>query len=81
MGAVYYLQGKTKLAIDTLKNSLNINPRVALTHFNLGIMYALEKNNLKAINCWQEALKINPNFTEATFHLANLKKIIKTGEK
>ena len=58
----YHFAGSDKLAIDTLKKALELDPNSADALFNLGLLSWQVNNDPKtAIQLWERFLKTNPN--------------------
>jgi tetratricopeptide (TPR) repeat protein len=58
-------KGRTDEAIERLQIALQLNPRYAAVHNNLGLAYSLKGREDEAIEQFQSALRIKPNFAEA----------------
>jgi tetratricopeptide (TPR) repeat protein len=69
----YYLSGKTRLqerdylgAIEMFEKALDVNPRSASAHFELGVLYDQQVNDYPAaLYHYQRAITINSNFVSA----------------
>src|SRR5687767_14123564 len=69
----YYLAGKNRLqerdypqAIEMFEKALDVNPRSASAHFELGVLYDQQANDYPAaLYHYQRAITINSNFVSA----------------
>jgi tetratricopeptide (TPR) repeat protein len=69
----YYLAGKNRLqerdyqqAIEMFEKALDVNPRSASAHFELGVLYDQQVNDYPAaLYHYQRAITINSNFVSA----------------
>jgi lipoprotein NlpI len=52
-------------AIDTLNQSINLNPHIAEAHFTRGTIYAARKEYDLALQDFDQAVELNPILTEA----------------
>ncbi len=62
--------GSSEDAIAYAQRALVLNPRDAVLHNNLGIMFAQSGNTVKAIEHFAAALRIDPDFEQAQKNLA-----------
>ncbi len=79
LGTAYYHQGDLPEAVRRYKISLQINPRIAQTHYNLGLtLDALHRNEAaaasyeEAVKCYEEAVRILPYFAPAHAELGGM---------
>jgi tetratricopeptide (TPR) repeat protein len=66
LGNAYRGKGQYDQAIETFKETLDINPYLAIPHLNLAIIYLYQKKDTKkALYHFERALEIEPNFPQA----------------
>lgn len=71
LGSTYAQTGEFDKAIDSLRRSISLNGRVAITHNNLGLVY-LHTNQLRqAHESFDRGLKLEPDSLEILFNLGN----------
>jgi tetratricopeptide (TPR) repeat protein len=59
-------------AIAIGQESLNLNPNMPDTHFNIGVAFLEKGNKEKAKLCFENCLKLNPGFAQAEIMLARI---------
>lgn len=57
--------GKLDLAISTLKDAIELDPRDIRAYFNLAILYDKKNDPQSALKTYQKIIEINPNFPPA----------------
>ena len=72
LAGVYYLRGEFDKAIELCERNLEINPKEAKSHVNMGRAYFLKGSKKKALRCWHAALAIDPEGPEAKECIAKL---------
>ena len=72
LGPAYILAGRLTEAKVALEHSLSLNPRIAETYHNLGVIELRQKNYSKAKGLFVTALKLGPSYAEARSNLASL---------
>lgn len=72
LGAAYYEQGKTSLAIEQYLQSLKINPNFEKARYNLGLAYEDQGKTDLAIEEYKKAIEINPGYIKAHYALGIL---------
>jgi len=81
LGQVNFAEGKNQEAIQSLKKSLELNPKDADVHNYLGVVYLLLSDFPAAEKELEEALKLNPYLTDARNSLGAVQmKTGRTGE-
>ena len=66
----YMQKGDYAQAIERLKSSLDLDPSVYETHYNLAIAYTKAEDYLNASDEYQKALEIKPNEADVFYSLA-----------
>ncbi len=66
----YMQKGDYAQAIERLKSSLDLDPSVYETHYNLAIAYTKAEDYLKASEEYAKALEIKPNEADVFYSLA-----------
>ena len=59
-------------ALDKYRESLRLSPGNPRLHYNLGLVYTLQKSYPKALEHYQNAVELDPEFENAHFNAANL---------
>lgn len=72
LGTSYLMEGNTPLAIKTLLQARELNPRDARIHHELGLAYFARGLGVEAEACFKRALELDPTLTEARLNLAGL---------
>ncbi len=68
---IYYYQSKSyKLAIDSFKKAIELEPEFIDAYYNLGAIYEFTGDNELAIQTYAKLLRINPEDFDATFEIA-----------
>lgn len=67
--AVYMQKGEYTEAIERLKSSLDLDPSVFETHYNLAIAYTNNEDYINAINEFKKALEIKPEVADIYYSL------------
>lgn len=67
---IYMQKGDYAQAIERLKSSLDLDPTVYETHYNLAIAYTKAEDYLKASDEYEKALEIKPNEADIFYSLA-----------
>ena len=67
---VYMQKGDYVQAIERLKSSLDLDPTVYETHYNLAVAYTKAEDYLKASEEYEKALEIKPNEADVFYSLA-----------
>ena len=57
LGFQYYTQGETGKAIENLKKAVQMDPKLKIAHYNLGVVYSQLDSLDKAIEEWQKVLE------------------------
>jgi Tfp pilus assembly protein PilF len=71
LAEAYHAEGKTREAMVHFERALQIEPRQAPVHSNLGVFY-LELGNMgESLAHLEKALEIEPNFGDAHYNLGN----------
>lgn len=68
--AVYMQKGDYTQAIERLKSSLDLDPSVFETHYNLAIAYTNNEDYLNALTEYEKALEIKPDFADIYYSIA-----------
>lgn len=66
----YMRQGDYPQAIERLKSSLDLDPNVYETHYNLAIAYTKAEDYLNASEQYEKALELKPNEPDVFYSLA-----------
>ncbi|MBP3846586.1 tetratricopeptide repeat protein [bacterium] len=66
----YMQQGDYPQAIERLKSSLDLDPNVYETHYNLAIAYTKAEDYLNASEQYEKALELKPNEPDVFYSLA-----------
>lgn len=66
----YLDSGDYENAISRLKSSVDLDPTIFETHYNLGIAYTQAERYPEAVETLQSAIKLKPNFADAYYSLA-----------
>ncbi len=62
LGSAYsHLSGRTKEAIEHMREAIKINPANAMYRYTLGIVYLNNGDTQKAVQEWKESLSLDPN--------------------
>jgi len=62
-------KGEVAEAIKHYSEVLRINPRHAVSHVNLGVMWVRQNRLAEAMTCFETALMLDPNYREARDYL------------
>ena len=57
-------------AISAYQQAIQIDPKLALAHYNLGLIYADQGKLEDAITAYQQAIALDPNLAPAHYNLA-----------
>ena len=57
-------QGKLDQAISALTQAVNINPSLAMAHYNLACIYSLKKETNQAMAFFQKAITLDPDYKD-----------------
>ena len=69
-------ENNLKVAENSYKEILKINPNHIDTHNNLGTIFKETGEPQKALSCYEKAIELNPNYTNAYINLgATLKEL------
>ena len=68
--AVYMQKGDYAQAIERLKSSLDLDPSVFETHYNLAVAYTNNEDYLNALEEYEKALEIKPDYADAYYSIA-----------
>ena len=60
LGNAYYSAGQSQKAIDAYLKCLELNPRFPKARYNLGLMYAVNKNKSAAMEQYNSLLSLDP---------------------
>jgi len=71
-GAIHAQLQNYQKAIKFLLYALEINPKSAIAHFNLGIIYEKQHQNDDALKHYDSAIEFQANFLEAYFNRAKV---------
>ena len=63
------MKNDNKSATNFYKKSIVVNPNYTDGWFNLGLVYANDKNNNKAKECFHRVITLNPNYGYAYYAL------------
>lgn len=66
----YLDKGDYDNAINRLKSSVDLDPTIFETHYNLGIAYTQAERYPEAVETFQKAIKLKPDFADAYYSLA-----------
>lgn len=67
---MYMQKGDYAQAIERLKSSIDLDPSIYETHYNLAIAYTQAEDYLNASDEYQKALEIKPNEADVFYSLA-----------
>jgi len=67
---LYAKSDEVPKAIDVLNRAIALEPNDYNAHFQLGLMYHLDKNYLKMVEEYEKAIQIEPNAEDARYNLA-----------
>ena len=67
---VYMQKGDYAQAIERLKSSLDLDPNVYETHYNLAVAYTKAEDYINASEQYEKALEIKPNDPDTFYSLA-----------
>lgn len=65
-------KGNTSLAITSLKSTVKKYPKSFIAHYDLGILYERQSDDIQARAEYRSALSVEPNFTPALIQLVRL---------
>lgn len=68
--AVFMQKGDYPQAIERLKSSLDLDPSVFETHYNLAVAYTNNEDYINAISEFEKALEIKPDVADVYYSLA-----------
>ena len=68
--AIYMQKGDYAQAIERLKSSLDLDPSVFETHYNLAIAYTNNEDYLNALSEYEKALEIKSDFADIYYSIA-----------
>jgi cellulose synthase operon protein C len=74
-GQIQLKQNNAAGAVETLKNALQSDSDNPLAHYQLGVAYEAQNDQLRAEKEWQEAIRLKPDLFEAQRDLASLELI------
>ncbi len=63
-------QGDYTQAIERLKSSIDLDPSIFETHYNLAVAYTKNEDYVNAVEQYQKALEIKPNDADVYYSLA-----------
>ena len=66
----YMEQGDYTQAIERLKSSIDLEPEIFETHYNLAVAYTKAEDYPKAVDQYEQALKLKPNSADVFYSLA-----------
>eukprot|EP00667_Euglena_gracilis_P026114 EG_transcript_31162 len=72
IGVAYHEMRRYTEARDHYQKAVAINPGVAIYHFNLAMVLALQEGIASSLSAFAEAMKLEPNTAKYPFYLANL---------
>ena len=81
LAACYYELGDAKEATGIYERIINRDPGNVLGYYNLGLLYAFEKDYDNAIRCFKKALRLKPDFRECEEALVGIWQIIEGGTR
>ena len=64
--------GRYPEAIELLKRAIELQPELAVAHYNLGRVYQALNQFANAADAFKEVLLLNPGFTDAHYHLGTV---------
>lgn len=67
---VFMEQGDYQNAIERLKSSIDLDPSIFETHYNLAVAYTKAEDYSNAIKVYNDAIKLNPDFADSYYSLA-----------
>ena len=77
-------EGDYQNAIERLKSSIDLDPSIFESHYNLAVAYTKAEDYANAIKVYNDAIKLKPDFADTYYSLAvceeNLAKDIISGE-
>lgn len=80
----YMDNGDIENAISRLKSSVDLDPTIFESHYNLAVAYTRAENYSDAIESYKKAIELKPDFADSYYSLAvceeNLAGDIKSGE-
>lgn len=66
----YLDKGDFDNAISRLKSSIDLDPTIYETHYNLGIAYTQAEKYPEAVETFKSAIKLKPDFSDSYYSLA-----------
>lgn len=67
---VFMEKGDYTQAIERLKSSIDLDPSIFETHYNLAVAYTKAEDYVNAVEEYKKAIKIKPNVADAYYSLA-----------
>lgn len=67
---VYMEKGDYAQAIERLKSSIDLDPSIFETHYNLAVAYTKSEDYINAVEQYKKALEIKPNVPDVYYSLA-----------
>lgn len=67
---VYMEKGDYTQAIERLKSSIDLDPSIFETHYNLAVAYTKSEDYINAVEQYKKALEIKPNVPDVYYSLA-----------
>ena len=71
-GLLYYQRGEYDQAIPCIRRAIELNPRIYLYHYNLGIIYRDTGNLRAASDCFQVARHLNSTHIDTALNNAHM---------
>ncbi len=67
---VFMEQGDYQNAIERLKSSIDLDPSIFESHYNLAVAYTKAEDYSNAIKVYNDAIKLNPDYADTYYSLA-----------
>lgn len=67
---IFMEKGDYTQAIERLKSSIDLDPSIFETHYNLAIAYTKSEDYINAVNEYKKAIEIKPNIADTYYSLA-----------
>ena len=67
---VFMEKGDYTQAIERLKSSIDLDPSIFETHYNLAVAYTKAEDYVNAVEEYKKAIQINPNVADTYYSLA-----------
>ena len=70
-GLVLMRLGQLEKAKEEIKKELSLYPNYDDANYNLGLIYAQQKNYDDAVKSWEKIIQVNPDYLDAYAQLSN----------